>query len=266
MAVKYFLLNPEKKSLSKDEIQQIESNKTGLSETIWSAREQKAKEVFEEECTLKHTFGRIIVKANLQSKNEHSFSDGTKIRLERQFNNFNRRETQPVNAIVISADNIPTGSEILIGHNALHDSNKIFSYKSKSPDIQYFSLPEYDCFAWRNSEGKLQPMSNFEFGLRVFKPYEGNIAGIKPMQIKNVLYITTGKFKGLVCHTVEASDYTIIYQGTDGKEAQVIRIRHSDDEDFDREEVQAISHYLTDGVSSGTLLIGLTVSDCKTLN
>lgn len=266
MAVKHFLLNPEVKYSTKEDIQEIEQRSIGISEQVWTAREKAAMEAMEEDCPLKHTFGRVIVRVNLESKNYHTFHSGTVIRRERNFNEFNRRITQPTNAIVISGENIETGSEILISHNALHDTNKIFSYKSKSKDVQYFSIPEYDCFAWRDKNGEMRPMKNFEFGLRVYKPYTGHLTGLPHELIKDVLYITTGELKGNVVHTLNASDYEIIFQNTDGREANLIRVRHSEDENFDREEIQAISHSLTDDLKRGTLLIGITEKDCKKLN
>lgn len=266
MSVKHFLLNPEINPLSKEDIAQIEQANLKLVNDNWIKREQKSKEQFEQECNLKHTFGRVIVKVNLEAKNVHTFANGTQIRRERQFNEFNRRITQPAQGIAISGEGIPKGSEILIAHNSTHDTNKIFSYKTQSPDIQYFSIPEYDCFAWRNEQGEMQPMPNFEFGLRVYKQYQGRISFITPELVKDTLFITTGQLKGNVVHTLKAADYQIVFQGLDGKEDNLIRIRHSEDPEFDREEVVAISNDLTEKVLCGTLHIGLTPENCKPLN
>lgn len=266
MAVKHFLVNPNINPLSKQDILELEERSISISASVWSSIENKSKQAFDESCNLKHTFGRVIVKIDLEKKNYHTFENGTVIRRERNFNEFNRRITQPVNAIVISGENIESGSEILISHNSTHDTNRIFSYKTKSPYVQYFSVPEYDCFAWRDNSGVMQPMQNFDFGLRVYKPYTGHLSGLPHELIKDVLYITTGEFKGKVVHTLSASDYTIIYQDTNGREAQLIRVRHSTNENFDREEIIAISGYLTGKVLCGTLLVGLTEKDCKKLN
>lgn len=265
MAVKHFLISPDINPLSKEEISKIESEKTELSNSAWTSKEQKAKEAFEKESNLKHTFGRVIVKVDTQSKNYHSFGNGLTIRRERNFNEFNRRITQPSNAIVISGEGIDKGSEILISHNSIHDTNRIFDYRNDSPDIHYLSIPEYDCFAWRDKIGQMQPMKNYEFALRIFKPYEGMIIGNPPTEMKNILYITTGALKGNVCHTLDASDYTIIYQDVNGKEGQIVRIRHSESDTFDREEITAISHDLTEKVKNGKLLVGITVKDCQKL-
>jgi len=265
MATKHFLINPNSNPSAKEDILEVEKIKVEKVAQVWDAKEKKAQQAFEKESFLKHTFGRVIVKVDIEKKNYHTFEDGTIIRRERKFNEFNRRITQPSNAIVISGEGIEKGSEILISHNAIHDTNKIFDYRNDSPNVQYFSIPEYDCFAWRNKEGVMQPLTNFEFALRVFKPYEGMIIGQPPTEIKNILYITTGELKGKVVHTLEASDYTIIYQELNGKEGAIVRIRHSEDDTFDREEITCISHDLTEKVERGTLLIGITTKDCKKL-
>lgn len=108
-------------------------------------------------------------------------------------------------------------------------------------------------------------MKNFEFALRVYKPYSGRIAFITPEIVKDVLYITTGKLKNKVCHTLKASDYTIIYQELNGREGRLIRLRHSEDSSFEREEITAVSHPLTEQVNNGELMIGLEPSKAKTL-
>lgn len=215
--------------------------------------------------------GRIICSIDMESKNWHTFENGVTIRRERQYNELNQRITQPVNATVISAEYIPSGSQILIHHNAAHDVNRIFDYKNLSgiveaDSVKYYSIPESECFAWRDESGELKPMKGFQFALRVFEPYEGIIAGIEPELIKNVLYLTTGNLKGNICHVLKASDYEIIFQGLDGREARVIRIRHSDEEELEREEVVAISHSLTEKLNEGKLLIGLTTTDAKPIN
>jgi len=217
--------------------------------------------------SLKHIDKRVVVSVDVNFKNSHQFSDGTKIVLERQVNNFNKRETQPVNAIVISAEGIPEGAEVLVGHNSVHDVNRIFDYKPLSGealtgDIQYYSLPVDDCFAWRDKLGTLHPMKNFEFGLRVFKPYDGVITNVEPELIKDVLYVTTGNLAGNVCHCLKSSDYEIVFQGQDGREDRVIRFRHSDEEELEREELIAVNHELTELVKKGKLYVGLTASDC----
>lgn len=223
---------------------------------------------------LKWVSGKIIISVDHESKNSHTFEHGLKIRLERDWNNLNRRETQPVNAIVVSGENVKPGSEILIHPNVTHDTNKIFNFGKLSgvtevSDTKYYSVPTDKCYAWYDEdENCWKPLAGFDFALRVYVPYSGPIEGIEPDLIPDVLYVTTGEFKGQVVHTLKACDYEIIFQGRNGREERVVRFRHFPNEDNDREEVIAVSQYLTDRVNSGNLLIGLspTTANKKTNN
>jgi hypothetical protein len=212
---------------------------------------------------------RVIIKVDLESKNSHTFKDGTKIRLERVYDNFNMRYVKPVNATVVNAKNIPEGSEILIHHNATHDTYKIFNYQKPtteaSSEVQYFSIPIEECFLWRKEKGSTwNPLNNFITGLRIFKPYIGIMEGIEPQVMKNKLYITSGELTGNVVTTVSSSDYEIIYQDDDGTEGKIIRLRYFND-GSDRNEVIAVEHHLTKMVVNGDLLVGYNKSDATKL-
>ena len=214
--------------------------------------------------------GRVVISVDLESKNSHTFSDGTKIRLEREYNNLNQRETKPVNATVIDGEDIESGSQILIHPNVTHDTYKIFdvtrlSGKVESSDIKYLSVPVEKCFAWLDGE-TWKPLKSFEFGLRVYKPYDGVIEGIEPKLVPDVLYVTTGELSGKIVQTLKACDYEIIFQGTNGQEDRLIRFRHFPDEDNEREEVIAVRNDLTDLYNDGKLLIGLSPSTAKSIN
>lgn len=223
---------------------------------------------------LKAPKNRVIVKVDLESKNYHRMlgEDGKEvnIRLERQYDNFNMRYVKPVNAIVVDAKDVPENSEILIHHNATHDTYRIFNYqpptKEASSDIKYYSIPEEECFLWReNSSSTWKPLNNFVTALRLFKPYEGALEGIEPTEIKNKLYITSGELKGLVCGTLKGSDYQIIFQGEDGREKSIIRLRHFENEENIREEIVYIDNEMTKQVKKGQILVGITKSDAKKL-
>jgi len=220
--------------------------------------------------SLNHTQGRVVIKVDMQFKNSHQFENGTVIRLERGPNNLNRRETMPVNAIVISSENIPVDSEILCHHNSLTDENRLFNYKPLSgynivDDIKYFSIPELEAFLWRVPGEEWQPIKGFTTALRVFKPYTGLMQGIPPTKLKDTLYITSGKLSGQVIMTVRAADYQIVFQDN-GKERNVIRLRHDDEVDIEREEIILIHHNFTEMVQNGELLLGITISDAKPVN
>ncbi len=213
---------------------------------------------------------KVIIKVDLESKNTHTFKDGTKIRLERVYDNFNMRYVKPVNAVVVSAHGIPEGAEILIHHNATHDTNRIFNYlrptTEASSEIQYFSIPTVECFLWRSEKGSTwNPLNNYITGLRIFKPYTGFLEGIAPTLIKNKIYVTSGELKGNVVATLISSDYEIIYQDDDGTENRIIRLRYFPDGN-DRNEVIAVEHEYTEMVNNGDLWVGYNVSDAKELN
>lgn len=219
---------------------------------------------------IKATDKRIVLSCDIEKKNHHRFSDGTVIRLERQWENLNRRTTEPVNCDVIDGEGIKEGAEILVHPNALIDTHRIFNYKGLSgtqiaSNIRYFSIPEEQAFAWHDGERWL-PMRNFEFGLRLFTPYKGILSGIEPTKIKECLWVTTGALSGNVVHTLKAADYNIVFMDITGVEGNLIRFRHSDDPNFDREEVICINHELTEEVKKGLIYVGLTKSDCKPLN
>ena len=227
----------------------------------------KTKYIFMSE--LKWVQGKVIISVDLESKNSHTFEDGTKIRLERQWNNLNVRETHPVNAIVISGEGIKSGSQILIHPNMTHDTYKINDYfplsgEEAGSDIKYYSIPEEQCYAWLDGD-EWKPLKNFDFALRVYKPYSGIIEGIEPELIKDVLYVTTGEYRGKIVHTLKACDYEIIFQGTNGREDRLIRFRHYPNQEHEREEVIAVDDYLTDLLNDNKLLVGLSPSKAKTI-
>jgi len=218
---------------------------------------------------LKAPANRVIIKVDLESKNSHTFKDGTKIKLERVYDNFNMRYVKPVNAEVVDAKDIPTGAEILIHHNATHDTYKIFNYQrpttEASSDIQYFSIPIEECFMWREGKGSIwNALNNFVTALRIFKPYKGMLQGIEPELMNNKLYITSGELKGRAVNTVISSDYEIIYQNDDGTEGRIIRLRYFPDGN-DRNEIIAINDNMTELIKNGELLVGYNKSDAKQL-
>lgn len=266
MDSKYFLVNPKVNHLSGEAIASISSDKIRFNASAWDERERMAQVAFEKQCNLKWVHGRVIVKVNAQSKNTHRFANGATIRRERNFNNLNFREVNPANATVISSENIPSGSEILVDYTSIHDSNRIFDYHSGSSDIIYYSIKEEDCFGWKHEGNDWQPLPNFEFGLRVFKPYEGMLQGIPPVPLYDTIYVTTGGLKGNVVRTLKASDYQIVFQGANGQEDNIIRFRHSDNPQFEREEVIGIMDELTEQLNNGELYVGITMRDAQTLN
>lgn len=216
---------------------------------------------------LKHPDGRVIVKIDLEGKNSWRFSDGTTIRYERQFNNLNRRQTEPVNGICISGEGIKEGAEILVHHNAAEEINEILNYRQTSgSSIRYYSIPVEQCFFWHDG-GTWQPLPPYETALRVFKPYKGLIQGVEPELLKDTLFVTSGELKGEVVRTIKAADYQVVFQDINGKEGNIIRFRPNGDERTKREpEAVAVLNEVTGKVNSGEYLVGYELSDAKKLN
>jgi hypothetical protein len=218
---------------------------------------------------MKAVEGKVVISVDIEKKNSYTFEGGLKIRMERDWNNLNRRETQPVNAIVIDGEGLKPGSEILIHPNMTHESYQILNYTKLSGEVEgsnikYFSIPIDQCYAWLDGE-EWKPLKGFDFALRVFRPYEGLIQGVEPKLMQDVLYVTTGELKGNIVHTLKACDYEIVFQGINDREEHLIRFRHFPDEDNEREEVIAIDGYLTELAKEGKLLVGLTPTNAKTI-
>jgi len=222
--------------------------------------------------TLTHVENRLLLKVWLEEKNFHTFSNGVTIRHERQFDSFERRHTEPVQGTVVSAERIPEGAIVLFHHNSVHGVNELFNTGQLSGEeiasqIKLYSIPESECFAWKEPNGSWKPMRGFDFALRIFKPYTGIIEGVKPTKIKNTLWMQTGDFINMAVRTVIAADYTVIFrEPTTGQESSLIRCRpYGDEKEKREEEVIAIDHKMTEQVLSGELLIGLSEDDCKPL-
>jgi hypothetical protein len=252
----------EDKVLTKQELNSIEKTRQKKLRDHAKKILEINKSKIKKEINLKHTYGRVIISIDLEGKNSHTFSNGDKIYIGKQFNNLNRRETEPVNAIVISGDKILKGSEILIHPNAIIDSNKIFGFNEDISDVKYYSIPSDQCYLWKN-ENNWQPLKGFVTGLRVFEEYKGSLIGVDHTKIPNVLYITSGKLEGKVVHTLKACDYEIIFMGSKGVEERVIRCRHFENEINEREEIIGIDTEMTKKVKKGELLIGISSNDAK---
>lgn len=214
--------------------------------------------------------GKVIVMVDMEFKNQHTFVTGETIRLERQYNNLNKRETEPVNATVIDGEGIPHGAELLINHNSTHDTNRFFDYEKLSgtaiaSGIRHFAIPISDCFFWRMNGGEWNPCGPFATALRVFEPYNGLIEGILPKKVSDTLYVTSGRLKGQVVKTLKACDYEIVFRDTQtGQEGRIIRFRPDGDEQSKREaEAIALLHEHTEKVNAQNLYVGLHPSDAE---
>jgi len=270
MNKKFFLIDPSINFSNQDEIEKQHEDFTKSVNNNWERREQVKDAAIQNFPPLKATFGRVVIKVDIEYKNYAAFN-GSKIRLERQFNELDRKKTEPVNAIVVDAANIPSGAEVLIHHNSLHDSNRIFDCEDLvegevSTDIRYYSIKENECFLWREGTGDWQPCTIFATALRVYKPYEGSLENIPHTQLKNTLYVTSGLLKGSVVSTLKGCDYEIIFNDEKSVEHRVIRFRPFGDIENEREpEAICVLNDITSLVENGKYFVGLNDKDCKAI-
>lgn len=223
---------------------------------------------------LKPSKGRILVKCDRDFKNNHTLlnekGEKVNIRLERNVENLNHRETMPIQATCLYSEiGIPVGATVLCHHNTFHPSNEIFNHTSLSGEeiannIGIYAIPENEAYLWKTVEMKeWESVKGFAIAERVFQPYNGSLHGIPPTKIKEVLYVKTGHFKGKAVKTLKACDYEMVFRGDNGKEQRLIRIRTSYPEPSEREEVVAVLENETNQIKKGKLLVGLNEKNCK---
>lgn len=211
--------------------------------------------------------GRIIVSIDKEGKNSHQLTPDIQIQLARNVENLNRRETMPVNAVVVYSDKMERGTEVLVHHNSFDPNNELFdifplSGTYEASNVKYFSIKEEQCFLYRDGDEWL-PCHNFATALRLFKPVDTIFEGVLPDLVTGQLLVTSGEYAGKCCLVVASSDYEVVYQGIDGKEKRVIRIRHFEGEENEREEIIAVDMGNTKLYNEGKLLAGLTDKDAK---
>jgi hypothetical protein len=258
-----------KKIITEQEILESENHNTATQSKLLENENvelEKRKKYRENVFGLKAPKGRIIISIDLDYKNWVNIGFGTNLRLERDNDNLDRKYTAPTNAYVIDAENIPIGAEIIVQHNCDHDTNRIFSV-DEDMDVQnlhYYSIPVEAAYIWRLGEDEWKPCENFALGLRVFEPYNGIIEGVLPKELKDTIFITSDcDIKGKVVKTLKASLYEMCFNDSNSKEKRIIRIRHSENTNYDREEVVVICNYLTQKVKNKELLIGVNIKNAK---
>ena len=203
---------------------------------------------------LKAPKDRIIISLDLDYKNWVKLNN-SKIRLERDYDNMNRRYVAPTNAFVIDAENIPTGTEIIVNHNSDHDVNRIFSVDEDIDvkGIHYYSIPKIDAYIWKDKNNQWQPCEGYALGERVYEPYKGCIIGIADKELEDYIYITSEcDIKGKVAKTMKNSLYEMVFNDENAQEHRIIRIRHNQE----REEVLYIDNEMTKKVKRGELRVG----------
>lgn len=197
---------------------------------------------------MQHTKGNVVIKIDLTQKEKYRFLNGTEIIIPRGFD-YNLRLDNPNVAEVLSAENIPTGSLVLIHHNACQDSYKAFELDN------IFSIPLDMVFLYFH-ENKWIPNKNFVISGRIFQPYKGLLLGIENELVKNRMYIYAGEHAGNVCVTTKNCDYEIVFF-INGRENRVIRTRVR--------EILGIDEELTAKVKNGEYNVGINSQSSKPL-
>lgn len=220
---------------------------------------------------MKHVPGRVVVKADVDGKNWHTFASGQRIRIERQYNNLDRKHTEQVLGEVVSAEGMPAGAMVLFHHNAIHPSNLITANTQLSgteiaSGIRFFSFKEDECYLWKMpGEQEWNPAKNFATAYYLFEPYAGPLIGMQPKKLTDILYIAKGgRYEGYACNVLKAAGMPIVFINEGGVEEIIIRLR-TFTEYSEREEIAAINEDITNKVKAGKILVGTSIRDCKTL-
>lgn len=270
MASKYFLLNENQVQLQKEDILEIEAQKVERAARGIASLSAIKNEVRSRTINLHHVDKKVVILADREQKNYYTFSNGTVIRMERDYNNLDRSYTQQTLGTVISGNGIPDGALILFHFNCLSEHNKIYNHSPISgvefdSGIEVYSIPESLCYLWKMpGEEKWNTFDGFDLAERVFVPYNGFIQGIEPKQLKDTLYVLTGEYKGLVVKTLAACDPVLHFRNEKGVDERIIRFRPNEIPSEQREaEALAILHDETEKVNSGEYLVGIDTKTAK---
>jgi len=127
-----------------------------------------------------------------------------------------------------------------------------------------FSVPVDMVFCYSMDMDNWIPCENFLITYRIFKPYKGALYGVTSSVIPHRLYVVKGNtedgedMSGKVCVVTKNSDYQIIYQGRNGREAYVLRTRSR--------EILGIDSKVLSLVQEGEYLLGYSYKDADTIH
>lgn len=203
--------------------------------------------------------GKTYIRIDTEKKNSHRFADGTELKLARGWNNLNGREVSPVQGICEYSDIIPKGAEVIVHYTTVqNDTYKVFDERLISGEdiakgIFLYSIPNDYIFLYRcDNEEDWMPLKGFQIAHRVFQPTIMDAKVYIPTKVINDrLYISKGTYEGNCLITAKACDYELVFQGRNGQEERVIRMK---DDYF---ECLAIDDGMTEKIKKGELLIGL---------
>jgi len=196
-------------------------------------------------------YKRIIVMVDTEAKNKTKLTQDITIHRVRNINNFNNIEKNPVNGVVISGEGYEGGEEVLLDHNSAHPSQELFNHGFDLPENnKLYAIPIDEIYLYRkDKQSAWMPCNGFMLVEKVFEPYNGFIE-MPPTELVDKLFVTEGEYKHKVVATDKYCFYTLIYQGDDGKETSISRMRNNE---F---ELMGIENGLTEKVLNNELLIG----------
>ena len=212
--------------------------------------------------------GNVLIKMNVKQKETYALTKDANIHIERNYN-FNLREDRASFGYVIFGYHVPAGAMGLFHHLAIEDSYLIpcpemfLTSEEIKEGFKVFRISEDMMFCYNTGDGWI-PCKNFLITERIFKPYDGKMAGVPNEQVKNRMYVVKGNdewdgevsdLSGKVVVSLVNCDYQIIFHMEDHKEYNLIRTRHR--------EIIGIDEGMTKDVQNGKYLIGLTENNCK---
>ncbi len=213
----------------------------------------------------------ILLKIQTKNKEIYNLTEDAQIEISKGFN-FNRREDYPSYGVVIDAQKIPAGAEVLVHHNSTEEAYRVPDYnflteQEKLDGWKVFTIDRDMVFVYRTDGKDWLPCEDFLITKRLFTPYKGKIAGVGNQRVKNRLFVVRGNdvwdeketdLTGKVMVVTENSDYEIIFHNHEHREERLIRTRHR--------ELQAIDEGLTKKLKKGLVYLGLNETDCKPIN
>lgn len=221
---------------------------------------------------LRHAPHKVLIEVDITQRNSYRFANGTELVMFPKTDQFDKRFWAATSGIVVSADDMPAGSEVLIEHNSCEPTNAVVEYENANPNIKLFSVPEMEVYAWRSPHyNEWVATKYYAIGLHVYKPYKGILQNIKAEVIKNTLLILSGELKDKVVHILKNGEYTIVYQDRNGKPNELLVTFNAPPEEQGdiiidaKQEVIAIDHSLTERWLNGELLAGLTHENAKSI-
>ena len=211
----------------------------------------------------------ILLKMNTRQKERYALTDNIEIHIERSYN-FNLREDRSSMGYIVNGRGLTKGHQALCHHLTIESGNEvtaetILTDDEKKIGFKVFSVDKDMVFATSLDGIEWHPCKDFLITFRIFKPYKGKLKGIEPTVLKDRMYIIKGvdefedeitDLSDKVACTTANSDYQIIWHNEKNREQSLIRTRSR--------EILAIDNGMLEDLKKGKLLIGLTVTDCKT--